>query len=633
MEINEQILEKSRRFDAISNCPLLGILVFDPEGTIVEVDPKALSLFGYRAEEINGMDLRQLASGDEQAQLIGEYIYGLIGSRSGLGRTECELRRKDGNLLWVEVQGSRLFKDGMFYGVICVMVDITARKRHEKSIRESEQNLLITLESIGDAVITTDLAGRVQSVNKKAKKLIGWNEQKMRGRPFREVFRIVDSATGDEIDLIGRVLSVGDIVTLERGAVLLSKSGREYHIADSAAPLMGDGGVSIKGVVVTFSDKTELYRVMIQLEENKERLELAIEGAELGTWDWDVQSGKFVHNDRWAKMFGYKAGELRADIDLWRELIHPNDRPAVYENLEKHKRGLISTFQAEHRFRCKSGDYIWVLSKGRVIKRDHNGQPLRACGTMLDITERKRILIELEKKNGELYGANKRLQEFDRAKSEFVSMASHELRTPITAILGFTQTLLASDITFGSREREEFLRIIEKEAKGLKTLVSNLLDISKIESGLIEHRIKPVNLKELAADVLKILLSDKSKDVTIDADEWGEKPVLCDEKQIRRVFINIMENALRYGDQVSIQLSGDEGRRGVIITDNGPGISEKEKEKLFEKFYRVQGEQRPSSGSGLGLTIARHIILAHEGDVRVESSPGQGTSFHFYIKA
>ncbi|MFW5774675.1 MAG: ATP-binding protein [Chitinivibrionales bacterium] len=244
----------------------------------------------------------------------------------------------------------------------------------------------------------------------------------------------------------------------------------------------------------------------------------------------------------------------------------------------------------------------------------------------------KRYSRRLAHTNEDLQRAYRQLQRIDEMKTEFISLASHELRTPITSVLGFAQTLLAPDINLPENEKTHYLRIIEKEACRLKNLVSDLLDLSRIERGSLDLSRESVNLFELIENTVQNLIMREKKHIVVHSDVIGSRPVLCDKEKMCRAVLNIVENALRYATRIEIQVSGRGHTRTVRITDNGPGISAEHREKVFEKFYRVKEDKNPGQGSGLGLAIAKEIIELHGGQIKVDSPPGQGASFFFSIR-
>lgn len=300
-----------------------------------------------------------------------------------------------------------------------------------------------------------------------------------------------------------------------------------------------------------------------------------------------------------------------------RDILEDSDSNAVFETYMKCKDGRRIPFEvAMHATKLPQSAAV----ARNILERRRTENALKRYSRKL--VQSKRVLE----------AAYNQLENIDHMKSEFVSMASHELRTPITAVLGYTQTLLAVDLDSNREEARHYLQIIEKEALRLKNLVSDLLDLSKIESGKRELIREPVNLEELVKEVLKDVDYGPQKVITTRSDSWGRTPVSCDRDKIRRVILNLIENALRFGNRIEVTLSGDPHRRIFRISDNGPGISPKHQEKVFEKFYRVREDRKPGTGSGLGLAIAKEIVQSHGGHIWVESTPGKGSTFFFTIR-
>ena len=404
-----------------------------------------------------------------------------------------------------------------------------------KQLHRNEENLRVTLDSIGDAVIATDMTGSVTRMNPVAERLTGWTLAQARGKPLEACFHIVNTITGQATsNPVERVLRQGKIVGLANHTQLNSRDGCKYQIADSAAPIRKDDD-SLDGVVLVFRDVTEDYRMqqdlkqahrelkesetrlreaqgmaclgywwwnvktgevawseevyrifhldpatftphidsilelspwpeehqrdkeliqkaMVsreqgtyeqrflrpdgstghyfstfqgiydddgnltamkgtvqditerkrseeQLRASEQRMELALQGADLGTWDWNILTGDVSFDQRWAGMLGYKVDELEPHMSTWEKLVHPDDMPDIKRSLDAHLKGRTDSYETEHRLRHKSGEWVWVLDKGRVFERDDEGNPLRACGTHLNITERKRAEEALRESN------------------------------------------------------------------------------------------------------------------------------------------------------------------------------------------------------------------------------------------
>lgn len=253
------------------------------------------------------------------------------------------------------------------------------------------------LQSIGDGLIATDTTMRVTYLNPIAEALTGWSDAEARGRGIAEVFNIVNALTGQPAEIpVGRVLEKGLVVGLANHTMLISRDGRRYHIADSAAPIRDHVG-KLLGVVMVFRDISESYRLRADLETQRTRLALALKGANLGLWDRDLMSDALIVDERWAGMLGYRVEDFAAVKDPWVALIHPDDVPVAKRAFKEHLEGRSPQYEAEFRMRAKDGQWRWILSRGRITERDAEGRPLRVTGTHLDITERRAAQEEIER--------------------------------------------------------------------------------------------------------------------------------------------------------------------------------------------------------------------------------------------
>lgn len=559
---------------------------------------------------------------------------------------EYTIQTKSGKTNWILERGYPIRNEkGQIEIIAGVCSNITNRKLTELALKKNEEKLRIILSSIGDAVITTDTEGRVEWLNKTAEKLTGWSSIEAHGRILSEIFNVISDFNGTALeDPAKEVLKSGGSLELAPNTILVNRNGKKYHIADSVAPIKDDQG-NIHGVVIAFTDITANYNLQQQVIDSKERLELAISGGQLGTWDWDFRNGTVIFNNWWASKLGYSTDEIEPSISFWERIVHPDDLSRVLNNLNDHLQGNARSFESEYRLRTKSGDWIWVLAKGKVIMRDVDGQPLRICGTNVDITNRIKSKQQLEhqkerlslmnerllKANQSLDEANNRLKELDLLKNDFISLASHELRTPVTTVLGFAQTLLTPGLIINDTRRNEYLKIIEKEAIRLGKLINDLLNISAIEKEHSTMTMKCESLNQMAREAISSMYPSKNQTIHF-IDDHKELQVHCNRDQIVQVFVIIIENALRYGNDILVKIQEEDAHNRVSIHDNGPGIAPHHLKSIFEKFYRIQGEQKPGKGSGLGLAIAKDIITAHGGRIWAESTPGKGSTFHFILK-
>jgi signal transduction histidine kinase len=244
---------------------------------------------------------------------------------------------------------------------------------------------------------------------------------------------------------------------------------------------------------------------------------------------------------------------------------------------------------------------------------------------------------ELEYATAELREANERLKELDRLKDDFVSTVSHELRTPLTSIRAFSE-ILNDNPQLDPRERARFLGIIIKESERLTRLISQILDLSKIEAGSAEWRLSQVDMKEAVEDAVAAteqLFLEKNVQLDVRVPE-SVPTVFADRDRILQVLLNLLSNAAKFcardSGRTEVRLARDVDALRVDVRDNGPGISDKDQRVIFEKF-RQAGDtltDKPQ-GTGLGLAISRQIIAHFGGKLWVESEPGRGSTFSFTL--
>ena len=356
-----------------------------------------------------------------------------------------------------------------------------------------------------------------------------------------------------------------------------------------------------------------------EIRESRERLELALRGGELAAWDWNVKSGKTVYHPRWAEMTGHRPEEIRPHVDSWRSAVHPDDRAAVDQALDAHLRAETPEFESEYRMRTKSGDWIWILDRGKVFERDANGEPVRMAGTAADVTARKRLEDDL------------RLA--IKARDDLMGVVAHDLRNPLGTIL-MQASLLQELGSRGDRCSEESTASIERAAKRMNRLIQDLLDVTRLEAGRLSIEHARVDTARLLADVVeaqKPLAVSEKLELRLETSE-SVPDVNGDRDRIVQVLENLIGNAIKFtepGGRVTVGAAPNQHEVVFRISDTGAGIPAEDVPRLFDRFWQA----RPGAhhGAGLGLPIVKGIVETHGGRVWVESAPGQGSTFFFTI--
>jgi signal transduction histidine kinase len=254
----------------------------------------------------------------------------------------------------------------------------------------------------------------------------------------------------------------------------------------------------------------------------------------------------------------------------------------------------------------------------------------------VDVSERKRnertlreYADKLAAANRDLRGVNQCLEELSEMKSYFVSMAAHELKTPLVSIIGLAETLRADDIAFEPEERRRMLHMIETEGKRLGGLLDQMLDMTRLESGRLDLRRERCDIGELLERTIAAIRIPPTIRVAVTRPPQRPVTARVDQDRLTQVFLNLITNAIAYspeGERVEITLACDDKLLRIRVRDRGAGIDPADLPHIFERFYRGKNARRVS-GSGLGLAITQGIVRAHGGDIRVVSTPGEGSEF------
>lgn len=403
----------------------------------------------------------------------------------------------------------------------------------------------------------------------------------------------------------------------------LQRPGSSERIMHSRGSVTCDEAGQAILMVGTVQDVTERIKSESRLRDSEERLNFAVEGAGDGIWDWNILTGEMPLSGHYEAMLGFNKGELEPTVDAWVKSVHPEDLPRVQSNLQEYLEGKSSIYHIELRLLCKDGSYKWILCRGTLVQRDHDGKPLRMIGIHSDITERKLTEQALIETRDEADRANK-------AKSEFLSSMSHELRTPMNAILGFGQ-LLQLDDSLSDVNNDNVHEILRAGAHLLE-LINEVLDLSKIESGEIDLSLEPVEVSPVIDKCLNLVatLADKRR---IRISHAGLKNIVvrADRTRLMQVLLNLLSNAIKYnreGGTVKLEAQAEgTDRLRILVTDTGNGIPAAKLGKLFQPFNRLDAENSGIEGTGIGLTITRRIVELMGGSVNVKSEVGVGSTF------
>lgn len=356
------------------------------------------------------------------------------------------------------------------------------------------------------------------------------------------------------------------------------------------------------------------------------RLDLILSASGTGFWEWDVTTGELTWSEAIFRQHGLEPAEAAPPFPVYLETIHPDDR-AAFQAATAAAISDDQEFDIEFRIVWPDGSIHWTRGSGRVI-RDADGRPIRMLGTGQDITERQRIEAERDA----LQADERQAAEFREA---FVDVISHELRTPITTILGLSQILTKPDRVDEPIGRAAMLEDVRAESERLHRLVEDLLVLSRVERGRLKVDPEPLQVSRL----LRGIVAEESGELPsvhlrLEADD--DLPVVSGESTyVQQILRNLLENAAKYspaGTDVVVTARREGDDVAIRVQDAGPGVAVESRDRLFELFYREPASVRSVAGSGIGLFVCASLVEAMGGRIWVGDAPAGGAEFGFTLR-
>ncbi len=397
-------------------------------------------------------------------------------------------------------------------------------------------------------------------------------------------------------------------------------------------------GVLVKLKVLPYSDSEENKNLSIWIFTNEDSADAVYSVLGDARWSaevYDREVAEIEWNSGAARLLGYTSERELDGISLL-NLLHPEDKDrtlqAIHAVLHENKKRLL--YDVEHRFQTKSGEYKWFRSVGKPI-RDEKGEINHFYGFLMDIQDRKSMELQRERALADALAV---AEHANNAKTRFLNNMSHDIRTPMNAIIGFT-ALAARNLDNQEKVRD-YLSKIATSSNHLLSLINDVLDMSRIESGMVKIQEKEVHLPDVFHDLRSILQADimsKGIDLFFDAVGVTDEDVYCDRLRLNQVLLNLLSNSLKFtnpGGTVSVRVKQNPVKlKGyaeyeIHVKDNGIGMSKEFQKHLFEAFTREQTATVTGvQGTGLGMAITKNIVDMMGGTIEVQSEVGRGTEF------
>ncbi len=482
----------------------------------------------------------------------------------------------------------------------------SAQKRGQEREQYINEQLLFQaniLQNVRDGIIVTNLQGIISYWNEGATQIFGYQSEEMFGKTPSLLYPDMDQqqlATD-----LQRILEGTDYVGVWKGQ---KKDGSIVWIDIKTTPLYDEQG-NISGLIGVSRDITQSKLAQEQLRESESRFRTMADMAPVLIWMSDTSKECTYCNKVWLDFTG-RTQEQEKGYG-WTEGVHPDEYAFRVEqyvsSFDQH-----IPFTIEYRLLRFDGVYRWILDNGSP-RFAPDGAFLGYIGSCIDITERR---------------------EFETRKDEFVALVSHELKTPITSLKGFTQVLERRFKEHNDEQVLHFLARMNKQLGKLGMLINDLLEISKMQRGHLPLHFEDFDFNLLVQEIVENMqattlghriLVESTVDVSVHADR----------DRIGQVLTNLLNNAIKYSpeaNKVLLRVTTEQNFATVSVEDFGIGIAEAHQQNIFERFYHVPDPiERTFPGLGIGLYISHEIILRHHGRIWVESKKGEGSTFRFTL--
>lgn len=607
-ELRKAIYELERQQQALDSHAIVSVA--NSAGDIVYVNEKFCEISGYSGKELIGKNHRIIKSGQHPVEMFEE-MWNTICSGNIWHGEVCN-RRKNGNLYWVYTSIVPFMDEqGLPYQYISIRTDITRIRENEERLNRSQE-----FANIGTWDWNIQEGGLVWS--KYLARLFGYPQ----GDIAHTYENFLNAVHPDDLHMVREAINDcvqrGISYNIEHRCVWPNGS---VHWLLQRGDVVRDAKGSPQHMLGLVQDITPRKQAELGLLESNLQLEEAQSLAKLGNWSVDLDSGEMCWSDEVYRIFGQNKTSITSTIEAFHNILHPDDWPMVHE--AERRAVKTATHDLVHRIMRPDGEvrYVHVLSSGR---HDADGRLRHMRGTVQDVTDLK--LAEQA-----MLQAKEAAEEASRAKSEFLASMSHELRTPLNAILGFSQLFVMDEkLPLETRNNS---KQIESAGEHLLSLVNDLIDLARIESGKLDLSMDVIDLKEVVCDSLNMVQSmanDKGIRVILMQCDAMEITLWADFKRLRQSLINLLTNAIKYNKQhgkVHVLCESVAGSVHIAVTDTGPGIPEAKQARIFNAFDRLGEERGEVEGTGIGLVITRRIVEAMGGVIGFESVEGQGSTF------
>ncbi|TFG22763.1 MAG: PAS domain-containing sensor histidine kinase [Promethearchaeota archaeon] len=647
--LEQKLKESEKNYRNIIENAQDAIVIFGLDGNLRYISPQLSKMLGREIEL--GTRAFDGIHPDDQKVLV-EAFKKAVREKGTYTNEEFEFRaiHNDGHYIWLSSLTKNYYDDeGNLDGFIALLKDIADKKETQRKLLESEQKYRNIIENTKDAIVIIGFDGKFKYISPQLSKIVG-REVNLETTLFSDIHP-------DDLDYLKDIVftsirnknvSIKDDIEVrvrhnEGYYIWLSSSSKNYY----------DENGNVIGFITLLRDVTDKKEAEQKLRESEKKYREILDNLEQGYYEVDHKGIYTLANEYFAKFNGTTPDEMIGTS--YKKYIDKDADNALFKVYNQIYREDIPKMTRQFEITDRDGlkrAFELII----YLKRDSNGKKIGFYGTLYDISERKKwerkleeseeelILLnkELEKKvkerTRELEEKNLQLKKLDKAKDDFITMAAHELKTPLISIAGYTDYILTTHIDDLNVEIKNDLLIVQRNIKRLQTFMNQLLDIMKIESHKIELKLERTNISNIiyaCLHELNYLFKEKNHEMILNID--NEIFLNVDSNRIFQVFSNLLSNAIKFtqkNGRVAIKAKKEEMHYLFEVKDNGIGLPEEDLERIFKKFERIEqmSETYDQTGTGIGLYISKGFIEAHGGKMWATSEGlNKGTSIYFTI--
>jgi PAS domain S-box-containing protein len=628
-EAEEKIEQSERRFRTLIQNSVEGLSILGEDGSVLEVSPSGKRILGYTGNELISTGERpDLIHPDDLIKFQKAFRH-VLTHKDHIENIEYRFKTGNGSYKWIESSFNNQIHEPAIQGVVVNYRDISQRKATEELIGANEEKRRLIMNAALDAIICIDIDGLITFWNPQAEKVFGWQEAEVLGEKLSQIiipqtFRHMHDRGMKNYLKTGNGPALN--VLLELTAI--NKLNKEFPVELTVLPIKQGTEEFFCAFIRDISQRKQSETL---LKKFNQQLLSAQQIAGLGYFERNLNTQEQYLSDEMYNICGIKKSDGNFTIDEFIKFVHPGDMAQVIESYSYSMSNNIPVTMEFRMLDKQTKRTKHILGKVDFIF-DNKGNAVRLEGTLQDITKIKLAAEELKKLNEQL---NKRAEELaisNKELEQFAYVASHDLQEPLRMVTSFLTQIEKKYNDILDEKGRKYIFLAVDGAVRMRKIILDLLEYSR--AGRMEYELEVIDMNELLQQVVSMnqtIIGEK--DAVI---QWQDLPTItAGRTPVQLLFQNLISNSLKYQKPdrkpvIRISTSETSGYWEFHVADNGIGIAPMFYEKIFLLFQRLHNKDE-YTGTGIGLTVCKKIVEKHKGSIWLESTEGEGTTFHFTI--